>query len=303
MGFFCAKRLKLLTFNFICKTNNFFRICPQIVQSSSASSTSSSSRVAKRVQHTSSSSHLSHQVSELKASSVKSDLSELQSSISEMKNLSSSSSVTTSSSSTQQSNFSSRSAATLAATAGALNGVGDLLRSSMEQLDVDENGDGGDSNEPIITFPEPDTPSTPPPSIGALTSPNLVVNSMALAGTNNSLATSAASEVKFEQKRTTSATKTKMVTDSFSAEQASSNSAEMRRLQTGELTFQQQSNAAAVRSRLEMDGITAEKSAAIKQVGLNTVHIFLPLTFWLRNAFGILFNMGNQSRVFLKNPI
>jgi len=239
----------------------------QIVQSSSASTTSS--RVAKRVQHTSSSSHLSHQVSELKASSVKSDLSELQSSISEMKNLSSSSSVTTSSSSTQQSNFSSRSTATLAATAGALNGVGDLLRNSIEQLDVDPGGDGSETGEPIITFPEPDTPSTPPPTIGALTSPNLVVNSMALAGTNNSasLATTASSEMKFEQKRVTSATKTKVVTDSFSAEQASSNSAEMRRLHAGDLSFQQQSAAAAVRSRLDMDGITAEKTAAIKQVG------------------------------------
>ncbi|XP_059481143.1 NAD(+) hydrolase sarm1 isoform X3 [Neocloeon triangulifer] len=230
----------------------------QIVQSSSASS--SSSRVAKRVQHTSSSSHLSHQVSELKASSVKSDLSELQSSISEMKNLSS---VTTQQSS---SNFRSAATALTSAAAGALNGVSDLLRSSIEQLDVE--GDGlGDADctngEPIITFPEPETPTTPP-AIGALTSPNLVVNSMALAGTNNS-STTASSEMKFEQKRVTSATKTKVVTDSFSAEQASSNSAEMRRLHTGEMSFQQQTAAAAVRARLEMEGVTAEKSAAIKQ--------------------------------------
>jgi methyl-accepting chemotaxis protein len=107
----------------------------QIVQSSATTS----SRVAKRVQHTSSSSHVV-------SAAVQSDLSELQSSISEMKNLS-------------QSNFSARSAATLSATAGALNGVGDLLRSSIEQLDTDDNQD----NEPIVTFPEPDTPSTPPP--------------------------------------------------------------------------------------------------------------------------------------------
>ncbi|XP_065347575.1 NAD(+) hydrolase sarm1 isoform X2 [Cloeon dipterum] len=221
----------------------------QIVQSSSASSTSS--RVAKRVQHTSSSSHLSHQVSELKASSVKSDLSELQSSISEMKNLSSTSSSSSSVTTQQSSNF--RTAATaLSTAAGALNGVSDLLRNSLEQLDADDNvmGDAEVGNgEPIITFPEPDTPTTPP-AIGALTSPNLVVNSMALAGTNNSSATTTASEMKFEQKRVTSATKTKVVTDSFS---------------TGEVTFQQQSAAAAVRSRLEMEGVTAEKSAAIKQ--------------------------------------
>ncbi|KAF4526326.1 hypothetical protein B566_EDAN015480 [Ephemera danica] len=240
-------------------------------------SASSSRSVAKRVAHHSSSSHLSssHQVtsSELKASSMKSDLSELKSSISEMKNLSSS--VTT----TQQSNFSSSSrsssaasSATLSAAAAALANpasVSEFLRNSIEQLDVDDDGGGVNDNdmtngEPVITFPEPDTPNTPP-AIGALTSPNLVVNSMALAGTNNSATTASASEMKFEQKRVASSTKTKVITDSFSAEQASANSAEVRRLHAGEMSFQQQTNQAAVRARLEMDGITAEKSSALKQ--------------------------------------
>lgn len=199
---------------------------------------------------------------------MKSDLSELKSSISEMKNLSSS--VTTS---TQQSNFSRSSSAASSATtisaAGALtNPVSDFLRNSIEQLDVDDGGGGLDDNdvgngEPVITFPDTDAPSTPP-AIGALTSPNLV-NSMALSGTNNSAAATA-SEMKFEQKRMTTATKTKVVTDSFSAEQASANTAEVRRLQANELSMQQQTAASAVRSRLEMDGITAEKSTVLKQV-------------------------------------
>jgi hypothetical protein len=200
---------------------------------------------------------------------MKSDLSELKSSISEMKNLSSS--VTTS---TQQSNFSRSSSAASSATtisaAGALtNPVSDFLRNSIEQLDVDDGGlDDNDvgNGEPVITFPDTDTPSTPP-AIGALTSPNLV-NSMALSGTNNSatVAAASASEMKFEQKRMTTATKTKVVTDSFSAEQASANTAEVRRLQANELSMQQQTAASAVRSRLEMDGITAEKSTVLKQV-------------------------------------
>jgi hypothetical protein len=46
------------------------------------------------------------------------------------------------------------------------------------------------------------------------------------------------------------------------------NSTEMKRVQTGEVSYQEQSAAAAVRARLEMDGVSAEKSMALKQVSL-----------------------------------
>jgi hypothetical protein len=179
----------------------------------------------------------------MKASSMKSDLSELKSSISEMKNLS------------NPINFS-------------------RLRSSMEQLDRDDGGggvSGATSPEPLVTFPDPDTPS-PPPVTGAvcLTSPNLVVSSMPPGVGHNSVSTSSAASssetVKFEQKRVTSASKTKVVTDGFSSEQAMANSTEMKRVHTGEMSYQEQSAAAAVRARLEMDGMSAEKSMALKQV-------------------------------------
>lgn len=184
--------------------------------------------------------------SEMKASSMKSDLSELKSSISEMKNLS------------NPMNFS-------------------RLRSSMEQLDRDDGGgvgcvSGATSPEPLVTFPDPDTPS-PPPVTGTvcLTSPNLVVSSMPSGVGHNSVSTSTAASssetVKFEQKRVTSASKTKVVTDGFSSEQAMANSTEMKRVHTGEMSYQEQSAAAAVRARLEMDGMSAEKSMALKQVG------------------------------------
>lgn len=183
--------------------------------------------------------------SEMKASSMKSDLSELKSSISEMKNLSS------------PMNFS-------------------RLRSSMEQLDRDDGGgvgcvSGAASPEPLVTFPDPDTPS-PPPVTGTvcLTSPNLVVSSLPPGVGHNSVSTSTAASssetVKFEQKRVTSASKTKVVTDGFSSEQAMANSTEMKRVHTGEMSYQEQSAAAAVRARVEMDGMSAEKSMALKQV-------------------------------------
>lgn len=97
-----------------------------------------------------------------------------------------------------------------------------------------------------------------------LTSPNLVVSTMPAGVTHN--AASSSETVKFEQKRVTSASKTKLVTDGFSSEQATANSTELKRVQTGEMSYHEQSAASAVRARLEMDGVSAEKSVALKQV-------------------------------------
>ena len=192
----------------------------------SSCSTTSSTSSSQRVHVTSS--------SEMKASSMKSDLSELKSSISEMKNLSNATAM----------NFS-------------------RLRSSMEELDREDGSvvgcvSGGSSPEPLVTFPDPDTP---PP----------VTGTVCLTNPASSIATSATSSsetVKFEQKRVTSASKTKVVTDGFSAEQAMANSTEMKRVQTGEVSYQEQSAAAAVRSKVEIEGVSAEKSMALKQVRL-----------------------------------
>lgn len=195
---------------------------PQVTSTSTAQMLQAKSSSSSQRVHVTSS-------SEMKASSMKSDLSELKSSISEMKNLSSTTAM----------NFSSR------------------LRSSMEELDRDDGGgSGGASPEPLVTFPDPDTP---PPVTGTvcLTSPNLVSG----VGHNSS----SAETLKFEQKRVTSASKTKVVTDGFSSEQATANSTEMKRVQTGEVSYQEQTAAAAVRARLEMDGVSAEKSVALKQ--------------------------------------
>lgn len=100
-----------------------------------SNSSTSSSRVAKTTTSSSSSSSSSqrvhHVTSEMKASSIKSDLTELKSSISEMKNISSV-------------NFNS-------------------LRKSVEDLvDMDDSGGGGGNGEPLVTFPD-----TPDPEASA----------------------------------------------------------------------------------------------------------------------------------------
>lgn len=77
----------------------------------------------------------------MKASSMKSDLTELKSSISEMKNISSSSS--------SSAHF-------------------NALRKSVEDLvEMDDSGGGGGTGEPVVTFPEtPDVEHPHPPPIG-----------------------------------------------------------------------------------------------------------------------------------------
>lgn len=74
--------------------------------------------------------------------------------------------------------------------------------------------------------------------------------------------------VKFEEKRMTSASKTEVVTDGFRSEQATSNLAEMKRLQAGDIDYKEAKAAAAMRNRTEMDGIKTEQNAAILKVSI-----------------------------------
>lgn len=57
-----------------------------------------------------------------------------------------------------------------------------------------------------------------------------------------------------------------MVTDGFSAEKATANSAEMRAIQAGDVSYKEESAAAAARARVELDGVSAEKSIAAARV-------------------------------------
>uniref|UniRef100_A0A0K8SPA2 ADP-ribosyl cyclase/cyclic ADP-ribose hydrolase n=2 Tax=Lygus hesperus TaxID=30085 RepID=A0A0K8SPA2_LYGHE len=205
----------------------------QEVSSSSSTMTTNSSRFAKH----------SHQKilssSEMKTSSVKSDLSELKSSISEMKNLSSST-------------------------------FGRAVRSSVEDLCGLSGEDEGGGAEPLVTFPDPDTP--PPGAGGPIGSPlgstigsPLGSTRCSPLGSPNSEISAASNTMKFEQKRVHSASNTKVVVDGFSAERASANTSEMKRVQAGDVTYQESQQAAQRRARLEMDGITAEKQLNMHQ--------------------------------------
>lgn len=72
--------------------------------------------------------------------------------------------------------------------------------------------------------------------------------------------------VKFEKKSMTTASKSKVITDGFSSEQASSNSAELKRVQAGDVQYEEKKAAAQCMNRMEVDGIKTEQNAAMMKV-------------------------------------
>ncbi|XP_011502464.1 PREDICTED: sterile alpha and TIR motif-containing protein 1 isoform X2 [Ceratosolen solmsi marchali] len=204
-------------------------------------SNNSSNQLAKSSQRI-----LTSSSSEMKASSMKNNLTELKRGISEMKNIST--------------NF-------------------QRLRSSMENL-VDRDGSTvqeADVSEPLVTFPEPDTP---PPStntinltkaaqsqfspLNTLNSFNHLSSPLNLSNIQTITNHPTASEMmKFEQKKISSASKSKLVTERFTTEKEIANRAEIKALQAGEVSYTEQNTAIAARARVELDGLSSEKCTTI----------------------------------------
>lgn len=138
------------------------------------------------------------------------------------------------------------------------------MRSSMENL-VDGGGD--DNCQPLVTFPDSDSP-TDELSLDLSAAAHQLCPSVSAAERmqlQNGCGTMV-DTVQFEEKRTTSASKTKVVTDGFSREQASSNSAEHKRMQAGDVQYEEKKAAAATMDRMERDGVTTEQNAAMMKV-------------------------------------
>lgn len=114
-------------------------------------------------------------------------------------------------------------------------------------------------DQPLVTFPDGDGPDNDLQIDLSPAIPSSVAGELTTAG-------GTVDTVKFEQKSMTSASKTKVVTDGYSTEQASTNSAEMKRLQAGDMDYQESKAASAMRNRVEVDGISAEQNAAMLKV-------------------------------------
>lgn len=115
----------------------------------------------------------------------------------------------------------------------------------------------------IVTLPDDDDCPTNHFGSGLdLTHPTAAqLSASGLNGSNKTIDT-----IKFQEKRMKTESKTKVVTDGFSSEQATSNSAEMKRLQAGDIDYHEKKATAAMQNRLEVDGVKTEEKAAIVKV-------------------------------------
>nr|XP_018900364.1 PREDICTED: sterile alpha and TIR motif-containing protein 1 isoform X3 [Bemisia tabaci] len=118
---------------------------------------------------------------------------------------------------------------------------------------------------PVVTYPESPPPVTMSASGTLIPATGGAANGALATATSTSSSSSSSETVKFEKKRMTSSSESKVVTDAYSSEKSTANSAEMRSLQAGELSYQENSAAAKMRARLEMDGVSAEKAMDMLQ--------------------------------------
>ncbi|XP_064459962.1 NAD(+) hydrolase sarm1-like isoform X2 [Ornithodoros turicata] len=75
----------------------------------------------------------------------------------------------------------------------------------------------------------------------------------------------ASSEMRFEQKRVTSSSQSKVIADGITTEKVASSNKEVKRLQAGDISYQEKQHSKACKARMEGDGFAAEKVAALKQ--------------------------------------
>ncbi|XP_065093608.1 NAD(+) hydrolase sarm1 isoform X4 [Ochlerotatus camptorhynchus] len=230
------------------------------VSSSTNSNTITTSKMAKTLSTqrlTTSLSSSSSKSTSTSAAAVKHDLGEIKNSMAEIENIvghsrASQISTSTSTCSSSSKTTSSESSASTMKKLGSSN-MGELqkrLRASMDSLDEPRS-------EYQVTHPDSDGEQ-----YGSMVvkTPNGVVQNGQVA-INGSV-----DMVKFEQKKTTSESKTKVVKDGVSSEQATMNSAQMKQLHAGDVQYKEEAALAAMSNTMEMDGLkTEEKGATLKE--------------------------------------
>lgn len=130
------------------------------------------------------------------------------------------------------------------ASRSAMTTIQNKIRSSLENL--------VDDPEPVVTFPDENKV-------------NELHNELTTDENLENTRLSSVDRMKYEEKRTMNTSKTKFLSNGFSSEQAMTNAAEMKKLQTGDLEFKEAKAIAAVKNRFEMDGLKTEEANAVVQ--------------------------------------
>nr|NP_001261556.1 sterile alpha and armadillo motif, isoform K [Drosophila melanogaster]AGB94251.1 sterile alpha and armadillo motif, isoform K [Drosophila melanogaster] len=262
----------------------------QVVNSSSSTTTrveKKSQRLHHHITSSSSSSSTTQALStssEMKAAEIKRDLTNIQKSMSEINDLAKeritggpgSISTTSASAITAPSTMSQTTTSRLAPKLTSAHPSIDDLRGLSRQDKITqlqkkirasfENLVDHDDSNVIVTLPDDD--DCPHNHFGSglnLTHPTAAqLSASGLSGSSKTIDT-----IKFQEKSMKTESKTKVVTDGFSSEQATSNSAEMKRLQAGDIDYQESKGASAMRNRLEVDGVKTEENAAVIKEALS----------------------------------
>lgn len=130
------------------------------------------------------------------------------------------------------------------ASRSAMTTIQNKIRSSLENL--------VDDPEPVVTFPDENKV-------------NELHNELTTDENLENTRLSSVDRMKYEEKRTMNTSKTKFLSNGFSSEQAMTNAAETKKLQTGDLEFKEAKAIAAVKNRFEMDGLKTEEANAVVQ--------------------------------------
>lgn len=226
-----------------------------------------------------------HGLSSLSAPDVKSSLGELKSSLSEMKNLQAGGGTSQLMAESRNNfNRSLSASSNLSAGSSLKQQVGFkrnetspsiLEMPSSAEIDIDDPCD----SIPIVTSPlsemsEMEMNFNSDTENSGLTSPNLVssmnsggltlTNASPLAKMTNLSAMTNTNSFSHETRKTSSSSKTKIVTDKFSSESETASAAQTKRVQAGDVSFEENIASSASKGRLEKDGIIAEKESGLK---------------------------------------
>lgn len=152
------------------------------------------------------------------------------------------------------------------------------------------------SGEPLITYPESPTPNSNTNIVTFPCQNDAISSRKSSITTEESCCTSpsasATSELKFEQRRMSSASKTKLITEQCKAEESLRNEIGYKRLQScDQFAYQEQIANSAVQTNLQANNMISEKTVDARHVSWNSLWYVLRRVLFRNTAFYLSLNI------------